>query len=1266
MNKRLRIALLILLIPLLLASMAIGWLCYTAPGLQFALLQLNRVPNLAVQVQGVTGRLAGPLHVDRITLDHERIHIDIDQFDVDLTPAFLLSGLIEINRLQVGAVKATLKPRLRETPDKPIHFLPTFLRISVDELDLKRAEYVHTSGYAVVATPLQGSASLSRSRLRVTQLNAITREFDARGEVTLDGGDVINLLADLNADYKLGNGVVLRGDVKGTGPLTGDARQLTLNALLQQPHQAVVKGLLTFPNDGPDAGWLLQGDATADKVMLDAWWQQPTFSFSHVVMQFRLSPAGMRYVGDLVVPEWSPLALHVDADTHYAQRVFTLERADISVPRARITTRTTGTITLNTDSKPLLDLQGTWTNLQWPLHAAPDQAWFVSAQGSSTLKGTLPYQFVLNGQLAAPRLPQSRLQARGELRPGAMQIASFNLDTLQGMAAGKGYVEFAPPRNWQVEVRGQNLDPSPLLASWPGNLNINASGKGQGFDSKMNFDVRVQSLSGSLRNQSVKASGRLQREGRQWLAEAIDAQWGRAHLTAQGVVGPQNNLSFSLVAPQMQQLYAPVAGDVNVTGQFRGAAEQPLLYLRGQSTQLTYAGWQARTLKVDADIDLTDEADSHIELAAASLMSGATGMEQMTFKVDGRTNGHALTLDGVLANSWLPKNLRLHMQTGGGYEKPLWHGVLEAFQVVDDKQNIRVELQQPVAWQATTNQAQLQSLCIRVESGRACTEADWSLDAKGLASWHARAQLSDLPLSISNTALSDGARLQTKVNAQVDLSQLAGAPWQGNARMQLAEASIRYKAITGREEVLPISVGELNLLADSDAVQSNAELRIGEQTVTSLTANLNRTQGTGLDSWPLNGVFSLSSSDAKLIPVFVPEVDRASGTLAAALQLSGTLKDPRFAGTIRLLDGELDFYQLNLALRSLQFEGQVDTDQLQFTAQANAGEGLLNASGKLGWRDDKFRGDLALKGERLLVADLPEYRVLASPDLRFEIDDRRVTVKGEVLIPEARLQPKEIVGAVQTSADARFKTDEVFDGKRSNWVIDSDVAVRLGDVVNFDGLGLQGKLGGAVSTRLRTGDAAEGSGELSVSNGSYEIYGQKLDIKRGRLIYDSTPLADPGLDIQAERKINDTTVGVNVRGVLRSPRLQFYSDPSMSQTQIVSYLLIGKPLDELQSGEATTVRSASNSLAMAGGGFLASQLGRRIGLEQVGVETDANNQSALVLGKFLSPRLFVSYGISLTEAINTVKLRYTLSDHWTIKTEAGEAKSADVEFKIER
>ena len=171
-------------------------------------------------------------------------------------------------------------------------------------------------------------------------------------------------------------------------------------------------------------------------------------------------------------------------------------------------------------------------------------------------------------------------------------------------------------------------------------------------------------------------------------------------------------------------------------------------------------------------------------------------------------------------------------------------------------------------------------------------------------------------------------------------------------------------------------------------------------------------------------------------------------------------------------------------------------------------------------------GSLQLKGNRLLVADLPEYRVLASPDLRFDINDKNINVKGEVLIPEARLQPREVVGAVQLSADAHFKDETLLERKQSGWNINSDASIRLGDKISFDGLGLQGRLSGEVMTRLHTGDIAAGSGELSVNDGNYEIYGQKLDIKRGRLIYDNTPLGDPGLDIQAERKIDTTTVGV--------------------------------------------------------------------------------------------------------------------------------------------
>ena len=47
------------------------------------------------------------------------------------------------------------------------------------------------------------------------------------------------------------------------------------------------------------------------------------------------------------------------------------------------------------------------------------------------------------------------------------------------------------------------------------------------------------------------------------------------------------------------------------------------------------------------------------------------------------------------------------------------------------------------------------------------------------------------------------------------------------------------------------------------------------------------------------------------------------------------------------------------------------------------------------------------------------------------------------------------------------------------------------------------------------------------------------------------------------------------------------------------------------------------------------------------------DDTQVVLGKFLSPKLFVSYGISIVEAINTIKLRYTLNERWSLKAEAG-------------
>ena len=185
------------------------------------------------------------------------------------------------------------------------------------------------------------------------------------------------------------------------------------------------------------------------------------------------------------------------------------------------------------------------------------------------------------------------------------------------------------------------------------------------------------------------------------------------------------------------------------------------------------------------------------------------------------------------------------------------------------------------------------------------------------------------------------------------------------------------------------------------------------------------------------------------------------------------------------------------------------------------------------------------------------------------------------------------------------------------------------------------------------------------NGGKYAALGRRLDIQRGRLIFSGGLLADPGIDLRAQKQFPDVLAGVNVRGTLRDPRMTFFSEPSLPQSQIVSLILAGGSFESAQSADRDAASRRSEVLAQ-GGAILAQQLGAKVGIEDIGIEQNLSNETSLVLGKYLSPRLYISYGISLAAAIYTIKMRYTLGDRWTLRTEAGKERSAEIVYTIEK
>ena len=235
--------------------------------------------------------------------------------------------------------------------------------------------------------------------------------------------------------------------------------------------------------------------------------------------------------------------------------------------------------------------------------------------------------------------------------------------------------------------------------------------------------------------------------------------------------------------------------------------------------------------------------------------------------------------------------------------------------------------------------------------------------------------------------------------------------------------------------------------------------------------------------------------------------------------------------------------------------------------------------------------------------------------------------------------------------------------------------VDLGRKTHLVGMGLDGRPGGVLTVNERPGRATSGQGQITVS-GTYKAYGQNLTIQSGKLLFASTPIDNPGLDIRAIRKLNPNAtidegqeVGLQISGTAQRPVLTVFSNPLMEQSDALSYLITGKPLSQVKGGEGDMLGAAAQALGSAAGNLLAKSIGSKIGVDDIGVSSNEalGGNSAFTVGKYLSPRLYLSYGVGLFEPGEVITLRYRLSHRWNFEAQsATEFNRASFNYRYER
>lgn len=1248
-----RVAAVVAAVLLLALGGAFYVLAYTQTGIELLVAQLNRLERLGIHAEGVSGRITGPLRIARFELDHERAHIVVEDIVIDLKLRWLALQTLDINALTATSANIELKTAPDEPPpDTPPRFLPGFLRVAVTKAEIGSITLTTVGGQSITTTSASTALRLRSDRLWLDGLDVVAPLFTVQGDLELRAARPLGLKFS-------GTGTVADGDrpdLDIAAEADGTVEALRFSADLLAPSQAHVEGRFVRADDP----WQVEGRVTSAAFSLDPWMERPPFSLAAVQLDFSARPEVFRITGQLAAPELDPAPFDLDASGRYVDRTMIISAATLAQTSGPARLRAEGRLAFD-GGPPALNIAGEWTAVQWPLTAARPVV--TSPSGRLTLSGPLPYQFSLSADVAGPSLPAARGLLTGSLSREALRVQRYDITALEGSLAGDASLTFGTPLRWAVNTTATDINPVSLHAEFPGQMDFTATAAGSGLDREAAFDVSLSRLQGRLRGLPLNGSGRVERAGSEWRIRDTTLAMGEARLTAAGTISDQVDLDWTFSARALEDLLPEVQGGLSFNGNASGPRQTPRVVADIDGRSLQYAGWTVGAVAIDADVDLAGIAPSQLAATLSNVRNGALHAEALRLSGQGNAETHALTLhvasrtDGGTASD-------AELEITGALADGVWTGQIASGQVAntDDRRNVR--LSEPATAVVSRDHATVERLCLFLLGSNICGNGSWQ---RGGA-WQVDATGDDLPLDVIRLAFPSQPRYLGTLDLTLAASGAGQSPWEGSASVVLTGGGIVYQLSSDSAdatETVQFGSGRADLHANGDSLQATIGLAATAETFIAANATAMRLPGVALGNLPVTGRIRARMGDANLLPLLVAEIDDAAGVLDADVALSGRISQPELDGRIALSNGALDLYRINLALREMEIDVNLSANRFGFEGTGRAGDGTWSLGGTLAWRNGLPAGTLDLKGENLLVADLPDYRVVAAPDLHFLIDGRKIDASGEVFIPSARIQPTDLSGAVQVSPDSRLVQDEPAE-TASSFFVNSEIRIRLGDDVQLDTFGLQGRLGGSVGTTTRTGDIPVGRGELSVSSGKYEAYGQSLDITRGRLLFDASPLDDPGLDIQAERTIETTKVGLNVRGTLRDPRFGFYSEPSMSQTQILSYLLVGKPIDDLQNRDADTVGSARDTLALQGGGILAAQLGRRLGLGEIGVESTGANDTALVLGRFLSPRLFVSYGISLTESINTLKLRYTISDRWVLKTEAGENQSADVEFTIER
>lgn len=1305
--KHLRRALLVLALTLVAAVAGLALWLQSESALDWALAEAQRHTGGALRIGSSEGSLNRPILLKDVEWDSGSVAVHVDSLRLQWRPLAALIGRAQLS--SVVAEHVTLQIRSSGSSDKPLQppvmpMLP--VRIVLEDVRVHGAQVTIADLPPVQVDTLHFAARVDNDAIVVRELAASGPDIGVVGSVTLAPHRDYGLDATLDWRYRTDGWAMLKGHTV----LKGDDRSLAVTQTLAAPYGADLQGTLKDAFTAPHWDGLLRLSRTALAEIHAAW---PDYR-GDARLALRGDPNGTAFKGEAGV-RGSPLGdVAARFDTTLKPHVAEIRSLSLDLAGGA---QVSAQGKLGLDAATRTALTGGWKDLAWP-RTDPT---FQSPSGTFQLDGDRDsWRADLDGTLA----PQASVQAHFKLARNGREAWTLQADAtdlkvqtllrkdwqeslmpsgdwrlaahgdatqatvdsltggwLGGSLAVNGLYQRGSVDSWRAHAVMRGLSAGHLAEGWSGRVDgvLDADGS-LGGGSAPRTELILESLHGMLRGSPLQAHGQAEFTGAAWQQLTLDAKLGDDVLHADTDQRNRDVLHWQLDAPNLGQAWPDASGELHSHGSLETGAHLTLADIQLDAKKVAWHGWAADDLQLSARAG--SDGNGVAVLHGLDVVLPGVNISQVDAHAEGHIEKHALQLDISSDRG------RLHLAGDAGYADRRWQARLTQVDLTPVGDG---EWQAVAPWSLVLapHLLDLQQACLAHDKAQACADI-----TAGAETWRADGTLKALPISALQAVLPAGLEYSGSVDADIKASGDASghrlavdavlSP--GAVRDLRSGKPLTLLAYSGGEAHMrsdpKATVGHMSwVLKDGGSLQVDTRMNFGAQPA-------------------LSGRIRGDIHDFALLPALLPQVTQASGRLALDIDLSGTPQDPLFSGTTTLSDGAVSIPRLGLNLTGLQMTLAGDGRHLDMAGSVRSGKGSLSVKGSADRDGGLWKATGQLQGQDFRSIDIIEAQVDLSPDLSFSLDGRDLKVDGTVTVPHAVLKPRDLSGTAQVSPD-QVLVGEEGGPPEERWHLRSRINVVLGDDVYFDGFGLTGNIVGSVLADSEPGHATTGSGELNVKNGFYapqflhnefyqKLYSalqQKLTIDYGRLLFTGGPITDPALDVRAERGTAhpemvqfgqvEQKVGVQVRGLLTSPNISLWADPPLPQSQLVSYLITGRP-NNLEGGGSAfnngtpgviTATSLSGTSAQSnqdvslhvGGG---NPLSLDVGYQSIQT-ANGTLLNGVFIGKQLADKLYVRYGQSTDQTYNVLQIIYQISTQWMVQAQSGTASSADVFYTIE-